>query len=110
MTQHNTLTKKNWTDKSICFQIANIGSEIERTISWKKRGNTNYSRQAFDRALELIDLTLAGALTLAQFREITRIRELLADWYIGNNSWKSTDESWQKYFLAFAVAARNQQR
>lgn len=108
MKYHTTLTQESWSNTPIIFQLANIGSEIERTISWKKKNNTEYSNKAFYRALELIDLSSSGKLTYSQQKEFTRMRELLVDWFIGKNEWHSTDAMWQKYFLAFAIAARNQ--
>lgn len=108
MKYHTTLTQEAWSKTSIVFQLANIGSEIERTISWKQKGNVEYSRKAFYRALELIYLSSSGPLTRPQQKEFTRMRELLVDWHMGTNKWHSTDAMWQKYFLAFAVASRNQ--
>jgi hypothetical protein len=34
--------------------MANIGSEVERAISWGRKGNAAYKERAFFRALELI--------------------------------------------------------
>ena len=107
MKYHTTLTQETWSKTPIVFQLANIGSEIERTISWKQKGNIEYSHKAFDRALELLDLSLSGPLTYPQQKEFTRMRELLVDWFIGTNKWHSTDKLWQRYFYAFAYAARN---
>ena len=107
MKYHTTLTQETWSKTPIVFQLANIGSEIERTISWKQRGNTEYSRKAFFRALELIDLSSSGPLTYPQQKEFTRMRELLVDWLMGTNKWHSTDGMWQKYFYAFTYASRN---
>jgi hypothetical protein len=61
---------------------------------------------AFERALELLDLTSTAALSRAALREVRRVREALVDWYSGENVYGSTDEAWQKYFFEFAVAAR----
>jgi hypothetical protein len=57
--QHRELSAGRWNQLSFVEQMANVGSEIERTISWKFRGRLDYSRRAFERALELIDLTAA---------------------------------------------------
>ena len=35
-----------------------IGMDIERTIQWKSRGDLEMSNQAFERALEFLDLTV----------------------------------------------------
>jgi hypothetical protein len=41
--------------------MANTGSEVERALSWKQRGNAEFSTRAIERALELLDLTIADA-------------------------------------------------
>jgi hypothetical protein len=57
--QHRELAAGGWNRLSFFEQMANIGSEIERAISWKKKGRPEISGRAFERALELIDLTVA---------------------------------------------------
>ena len=56
---HKTLTPSHWFQFSLFEQLANVGCDIERTIYWKNSGNLEYSKQAFERALELLDLTVA---------------------------------------------------
>jgi hypothetical protein len=87
-------------------QMANVGSEIERTISWRAKGRQDYGDRAFDRAIELLDLTIADARNRKRLREMLRIREALADYFVFNNSYQSTPESWQRYFRCFLFAAR----
>ena len=57
--QHKDLAAGHWQELSFFEQMANVGSEVERTISWKNKGNLEYSQKAFERALELLDLTIA---------------------------------------------------
>jgi hypothetical protein len=61
---------------------------------------------AFTRALELLDLTLADARWRHRLREIARARELLCDAAGGGGEYGTTLEALDRYFLAFAVAAR----
>jgi len=75
-------------------------------LNGKSRGNDEYSRLAFERALELLDLTINGAKSFARLKELTRVREALADHFVFNNAYNSSDRSWQKYFFAFNYAAR----
>ncbi len=102
---HKELAAGRWFRLSLMEQLANVGSDIERTISWKNKGNLEYSAQAFERALELIDLTVADPKNKRRLREILRAREALVDHFVYDNEYNSTDESWQKYFYAFAYAA-----
>jgi hypothetical protein len=104
--QHKDLASGRWDKFSFVEQMANIGSEIERTISWKHKGNTEYSAVAFDRALELIDLTIKDSNNRGRLKEIVRVREALADYFVFNNDYNTTEQLWQKYFFCFAFAAR----
>jgi len=104
--QHKDLAAGRWAELSFVEQMANVGSEVERTISWKKRKNDEYSALAFERAIELLDLTIWTRRESAKLRELLRVRELLADHFAFENQYCSKDEDWQKYFYAFTYAAR----
>lgn len=104
--QHKNLAGGRWQELSFFEQMANIGSEVERTIKWKNKGNMEYSRMAFERALELLDLTIADEKNKKRLKELLRIREILADYFAFDNIYQSTDKSWQDYFYAFNFAAR----
>ncbi|MBI4915368.1 MAG: hypothetical protein HY825_05920 [Acidobacteria bacterium] len=101
---HPSLAAGRWFELSLVEQMAHVGSEIERTISWRGRNEKN-SATAFDRGLELLDLTLADPRRRRQLRELARLREALADHFVFENSYGSTDESWRRYFHAFTYAA-----
>jgi hypothetical protein len=104
--QHKTLAAGRWFELDLVEQLANIGSEVERTISWRNKGNADYSNRAFERALELLDLTLADKKNRGRLKEPCRVREMLVDYFCGKNEYSSTDEAWHKYFHAFAWAAQ----
>lgn len=104
--QHKELAAGRWLRLSFLEQMANAGSEVERAILWKERGNADYSMRAVERALELLNLTIADARNRGRLRELCRVREVLADYFYADNQYGSTDELWRKYFFAFAFAAR----
>lgn len=104
--QHKDLASGRWQTLSFLEQMANIGSEIERTISWKQKGNQEYQRLAFERALELLDLTIEDKNNRSRLHEIVRVREALADFFAFDNAYNSTSQQWQKYFFSFTYAAR----
>lgn len=104
--QHKELAAGRWAQMSFVEQMANIGSEVDRALNWKVKANPDYSRKAFERALELIDLTLDSAKGMPRLKEIARMREAVVDFFAGTNQFGSTENSWRKYFLAFAYAAR----
>jgi hypothetical protein len=107
--QHRELAAGRWNQLSFAEQMANIGSEIERTISWKQKGRSEISGRAFERALELMDLTIADEKNRARLKELTRVREALSDHFYFDNFYQSTPESWQRYFHSFLIAARGKQ-
>lgn len=102
---HQKLANGRWFQLSLSEQLANVGSEIERTISWRKR-NLEFSQQAFERGLELLDLTIADSKNRMKLKELLRLRECLADYFVFNNEYKSTDKLWQNYFYGFNYAVR----
>jgi len=104
--QHQQLAAGRWKELSFFEQMANVGSEVERTIQWRAKNNPDYSQKAFERALELLDLTIADGKNKKRLKELTRVREALADYFAFDNIYKSTDRDWQDYFLAFNFAAR----
>jgi hypothetical protein len=104
--QHRELAAGKWNGLSFAEQMANVGSEVERTISWKNKGRPDYSGRAFDRTLELLDMTVADEKNRLRLRELLRVREALADHFFFDNSYQSTQESWQRYFHCFHFAVR----
>ena len=104
--QHKDLAAGRWNEMPFFEQMANIGSEVERTIKWKEKENKEYSRLAFDRALELLDLSIADRKNISKLKELLRLREILADYFVFENEYFSTDKSWRNYFYAFNFAAR----
>ncbi len=65
MIQHKQLASGGWQRFSFIEQMANIGSEVERALNWRAKKNAAYAQKAFERALELIDLTLDSRLGYA---------------------------------------------
>lgn len=105
MTIHKDLAKGRWQSLSTIEQMANIGSEVERTINWKQKSKKD-AEHAFIRAVELINLTMNDPKNKNGIKEIARVKELFSDWYLGGVLYDTTKEGWQDYFLQFAVAAR----
>lgn len=104
--QHKDLALGRWSQLSFLEQMANIGSEVERALNWRIKNNVDYARKAFERALELIDLTLENEKNYAHLQEITRMREAIVDYFSGANQFMSSEGSWRSYFLPFVYASR----
>ena len=104
--QHKELAAGRWFRMNLIEQLANAGSEVERALKWRDKGNCALSEQAVERALELLTLTIIDPRHRTRLRELTRVRETLADFFLGDNQYGSTADSWRNYFGAFAYAAR----
>ena len=106
MILHKELTAERWYQFSLFEQLANVGTDIERAIQWKKRGKEDDSQKALERALELLDYTIFDPKNKgSKRRELCRVREALKDYFWGDNEYGSTDELWSNYFYAFNYAA-----
>jgi len=104
--EHKTLAQGNWGNLSLIEQMANIGSEVVRALNWKEKNNPDYYNKARLRALELLDFTINDPKNRFRLTEITRLREVFVDYFWFDNIFKSTSESWKKYFFHFVYAAR----
>ncbi|MBU2603165.1 MAG: hypothetical protein KKA32_13520 [Actinobacteria bacterium] len=85
-------------------QLGNVGSEVERALRWAAKDEPGPSRETLWRGLELLDLTIADPKHRGRLRELTRLREVLLDYFLGENQYGSTADSWRRYFLAFGMA------
>ncbi len=103
--RHRDLAAGRWGQLLLAEQLANVGSEVGRMLRWRGR-DERLMTGAFDRALELLDLTLADPRWRDRLREIARARELLCDAAAGGSEYGTRLEDLDRYFLAFAVAAR----
>ena len=92
---------------SLMEQLGNAGTEVARAARAKEAGNAQRAWYALVRALELFDLTIADERWRGpKLREICRAREVVCDFIVGDNEYRSTAASLDVYFLPFAVAAR----
>jgi hypothetical protein len=103
--QHPTLAAGRWSQLSLVEQLANVGSEVERALTWLGKKSPEYSRLALLRALELLGLTIADPRHRHRLKELTRLREALLDHFLGVNAYGSTEKAWRAYFYAFGHAA-----
>lgn len=58
MTLHKELAQGRWFELSLMEQLANVGMDVERTIRWKQKNNREHSDKAFERALDLLSLSI----------------------------------------------------
>ena len=101
--QHAELASGRWKTFTLCEQLANVGSEVFRALSWQH--DPVICKAAFYRALELMDLTIQNATGFYRLRELARIRELLTDYFTNVNEYQTSSEYWKTLFMQFTTAA-----
>ena len=103
--QHTDLAAGRWHTLTLVEQLANVGSEVGRTARWKGK-DPQACEKAFNRALELLDLTIGDPRWKGRRKELTRVRELLCDAMLGGRVYGGDLAGLDRYFYHFAVAAR----
>jgi len=102
---HRTLSAGRWQRLSLTEQMAHIGSEVERALRWQEKNDNSSSKQALARALELLELTISAAKP-SNRKELTRVREVLLDFFYNDNTYHFDSGYLRNYFNQFAVSVR----
>ena len=104
---HRDLAAGRWHAMPLVEQMANVGSEVSRTIRALRQGNAERAAHAMARALELFDLTATDPRRRgAPRREVLRARELFCGLRYSHAPPDGDAEFMERYFLQFAVAAQ----
>lgn len=104
---HAAAAAGRWRELSLSEQLAHVGSEVERSIRAHQSGNRSRFDNALARALELFDLTATDPRWRHhRRREILRAREEFCRLFFDAPASDESVRGLQRYFLAFAVAAR----
>ncbi|MBI3120017.1 MAG: hypothetical protein HYZ08_00200 [Candidatus Kerfeldbacteria bacterium] len=104
---HKHLAQGRWFQLSLPEQLGNVGSDVDRALRWRREKNIKEQDRALERVLELLELTIADPRWRTRLKELTRTREVLLDYFYGDNDYHSTPEGLSNYFLQFAILARN---
>ena len=105
---HREAVAGRWFKFSYYEQMGNIGSEVYRTFKWFRQKDDRF-QNAFERALELFDLTLDDSRWKGRRKEIARSRELFCSLMMEPEKYSNLDEemdAMDKYFIYFALVAR----
>ena len=74
---------EHWSKLSFFEQMANLYSEIGRTLKWKSKNNEEMAQKAFFRALDIIDvLIVCHTKKYDTLRELCRLRENFCESFI----------------------------
>ncbi len=108
-TYHQDLAAGRWFTFSLAAQLGNVGSEYERALRWKQRGDKDRFEHAFARMLELLDLTIADQRWKNhRLRELTRLREVVCDELDSDSPEFIHPSDLRDYFLNFGILARSE--
>lgn len=103
---HADLAAGRWHSMSLMEQLGNAGSEVSRALRARGKGQADRERSALNRFLDLIDMTIADPRLRGRRKEICRVREIVCDYFVGENVYRSTPESLDRYFKPYAETAR----
>lgn len=104
---HRNLAAGGWSRLDLVAQMANIGSEVERTIRARRTGRSNRFEPAFDRALELFDLTASDPRWRGgRRREILRARDEFCRLFFDPEVPGDSADGLRRYFFHFALLAQ----
>jgi len=105
MTIHEQL-EKTWPTLSFELQMGNIGSELTRARVFHKRGEREAFRSSLDRANELVALTIDDARWKGRRKELTRLMEVIGDWYQQGKEYGVPIEWLAQYATQFVYSIR----
>ncbi len=78
---HKTLTPNKWQKFSIKQRELMIANELNRAKNWIEKKDPEEVNNCYERALELLDLTVEITKSGNRLREYLRLREMMAKFY-----------------------------
>jgi hypothetical protein len=108
MTQHAALTLERWSRFTLDQQVLMIANEMNRTSKFLGPGDEVRRRNAYERALALVDLTIEANPARGLRRELLRWRDLLAALYTGAAWCPEAHAAAFRALLRFTPAASRQ--
>ena len=79
---HKNLNRERWKTFDKSQQILMIANELNRAKNWIIKGDLEEVTNCYERAFELLDLTISLTARKNLLRELLRFREILAIQYI----------------------------
>ena len=105
---HSNLASGRWHTLKLAEQLGNVGSEYERALRGKERGDTVHFENAFTRMLELLDLTITDPRWKNhRLRELVRLREVVCEELVAEDETLNNSPNLRNYFLYFGILARS---
>ncbi len=90
---HKTLTPNKWQKFSIKQRELMIANELNRAKNWIEKKDLEEVKNCYERALELLDLTVEITKSGKRLREYLRLREMMGKLYIEKKGrWKLNNQ------------------
>ena len=104
---HKNAAGGGWARLELVEQLGNVGSEVERAIRAHDAGRADRFESAFERALELFDMTAADPRWHGhRCQEVLRAREEFCRLFFDADAPPDSAAGLRRYFLGFAWCAR----
>lgn len=94
---------------SLAQQLGHIGSEISRARHWEMNNDRLNRDRALARSLEILDLTLDDRRWKTRLKELTRLREVIGDWFCEQKKYEISMQAIEDYCIHFALIAKRPQ-
>ena len=91
----------SWYNMPVGMQLANVGSEVNRAITWKRKGDAQRSAGFCNKAIEYLEIMKTDEKNRNRIGELNCCIEELKDYFLGENIYNTTDEMLKKYYDAF---------
>jgi len=102
---HKTLTPEKWAGYSRTQQILSVANELNRARNALLNNNPQNAVLAWERAFELIDMTVEDKKSKPLLKELLRFRELLGEVYLTYDL--SSHQKLMKALITFDPGAYN---
>ncbi len=96
------MNRERWFQLTFAQQMGNIGSELTRARLWEEKREETQWIKALERGLVLIDCTLEDPRWRNRLRELTRLREVVCDWYAGQKTYPVPVKFLEDYCTQFS--------
>jgi len=83
---HKTLTPERWSAFGFSKQIIMIANELNRAGNWLKKNDVTEVKLCYERALELLYLTISVLKDNRKLKELLRFQEMLAHLYTNTDA------------------------
>ncbi len=83
---HKNLKPERWGKFSVKQRELMIANELNRAKNWIERNDLEEVKNCYERALELLDLTVEVTKNRNRLREYLRLREIIGKLYVGKKA------------------------